>query len=187
MNHFVNSLVTLCERHGRRVLGPTVYQSTREKLAKITESSEPSEGIYYVVRTPTGWEAHSYRYDEFPLIDHTEFWESYVVPVLAHKWSKIAGIKPRELEAALNMYPYAFPRGRVSDARYAGKGYIVNHGKDLPVGVSKSTINRLFSLPPTTPWDFDNHEQCSVNDRDEVRRLLCIKDTWPAVDHVTLS
>lgn len=158
------------------VLRPLTYQYVRLQLARLVEAQSPSEGLYYLVLTPTGWEPYSYRFDEFPELDHPELWEDYVAPVLAHRWAAKLKRPASVLEKNLAYHPFAFPRGRVG-----GKPWKVFHGKDTPKGISRALIQRLFTLPPSTKWELDDHEQCQKVDRDDVRALLNIRETWPAV------
>lgn len=145
--------------------------STRARLRKLVENNTPSEGIFYVVPNTDGsWSPFTYRFDEFPEIDHTEFWEKHVCPILAHRWAAKLKVPAEDLESELTLFPYAVPRGRVS--RNAGFRFTVHYGNDLPAGVSKSTINRMFALATDTPWEKDDHEVTDPNDRAVISRTL---------------
>lgn len=161
----------------RRVLGPLVAQSARALIDSLVEDFTPSEGIYYCVRNPDGWSPFSYRFDEYPEIDHFEFWEEYVSPVLAARWARVLKQHPAGLQLKLSNLVYGFPRGRVSQFNHKFK---VLHGNDMPGSVSRNSINRLFSLPSSVSWESDDHERCQIADRDGLRRLLKLAETWKA-------
>jgi hypothetical protein len=134
-----------------------------------------SEGIWYVVRTPTEWRLISYRYDDFAEEkDHTQLWEDEVVPFLSFKWK----LKKSQI-ADLTMAPYAFPRGRVTRAL---KGFTIHNGEDFAKFVSKQQIARAFSLFEGFTFSPDDHERCQVDDKQLVRAMLNLKEDWPAVE-----
>ncbi len=181
MEAFVNPAVqrlvaeALRRANRHRVYRPIVANQSRLETRSLSESASATDGIYYAMRAPSGWTLFAYRFDEFPEIDHSELWETHVAPILALRWAPSA--KAAKLEAELASFPYAFPRGRVSRS---GNRFLVSHGGDLPASITKSAVMRAFSLPPNTPWELDNHEICAEIDRDAVRRLLKLKETWPA-------
>jgi hypothetical protein len=175
---------SLVESGRRSILGPLVAQSARAALEKIVkEDYTPSAGIYYCLRNPDGWEAFSYRFDEYPECDHSELWESYCAPILAQRWSARLKKPAAQLERQLSMHSYAFPRGRVARPHESKAAMTVMHGGDTPKGISSSTINRLFSLSAATKWVRDEHERCQADDRDAVRSILKLTETWPAVTY----
>jgi hypothetical protein len=166
----------LARRKGLDVLMPLVWSSSRAN--QLIESVTPTEGVYYVIRRPEGWELFSYRFDEFPETDHSEAWETFVAPVLAHVWQDKIRKPARYIENALILASYAFPRGRVSQTT-PGK-FVVLHGEDQDK-VSPKRIEQAFSISGRAKWEFDIHEQCQKEDRDAVRQLLGIKENWRAV------
>ena len=180
--------VRVLESKGARTLGPSVAQSARELIDKlmrpVDESATPSEGIYYVLRYPDGWQPFALRFDEFPEMDHSDMWADFVAPVLAQGWSRALKLPPTRLENRLKLHAYGFPRGRV--ARAPGKMiFNILYGGDVTpaMGVSNATIERLFSVTGVSKWVRDEHEQCQLDDRDAVRDALRIgpKESWKAV------
>lgn len=154
----------------KNVLIPWVHSRSRQLLEQLVENVLPSEGIFYIVRNPEGWEPLCYRFDEFPEFDHSDFWEEFVVPVVSMRWAKVLGLKASKLEKELELLPYAFPRGRIS--RNSVTQYVVYHGGNLPSQISKKTINRMFGLPSNANWEFDSHEVCSLADKAAISRIF---------------
>lgn len=175
----------LLERYGSRVLRPIVYQSTREHLARIAETESPSDGIYYCILSPNGtWNLSSYRFDEMPEKDHDKYWEDFVAPLVAYQWAARLKRDPEQLAQALQSNYFGFPRGRIGKD---GGRFFVRHGNDTPVGITKEQIRRAFTLPTSAEWEFDTHERCQPEDRDIIRRLLRLKQTWSATGHEELD
>ena len=54
-----------------------------------------SEGVYYVVRYPTGWQVLPCRFDEEGEMSHSAFWRHFAVSaMLAQQWRrKLRGIR----------------------------------------------------------------------------------------------
>lgn len=181
-------LLPLIEAGRGKILSPFVANSTRAALLKLVEHDQPSDGIYYALRYPTGWQLFAYRYDDFPsTLDHTEVWEDFCAPVMANHWAPVLKHSASKLEVMFKALVYAFPRGRVINRANPGnreKGLVVYHGDDLPSSISRNTVQRMFSLPPGTQWELDDHERCQKYDRDVMRRLLKLKpaEIWPAAD-----
>jgi hypothetical protein len=159
-----------------------------------------SGGIYYTARMPGGWELFSFRFDEYGAdILHPWVWEDYVVPILASKWNTARrgvvlplphGTRVKrddsglaDLEEKLLELNAAFPRGRIMPR---GTGYVHLHGNDLSgmTGFSLERAERPFVVVGQVAREFDPHEQCLITDRDAIRRVLGIEETWPAVDGI---
>lgn len=141
------------------------------------ENLEPSEGAYYVVRYPLGWDIYAVRASEWGVMDHSDLWAELVVPHVAGAWSKPLKTPAKALEKALRLHVYGFPRGRVSGA---GGRYKVLYGGDAKI-LSKPRLERAFQITGKAVWERDVHEQCQVDDRDAIRHILRLKETWPAV------
>jgi len=75
---------------------------------------------------------------------------------------------------------YAFPRGRVTKV---GTKYVIYHGNDLQpwMKVTKRQIEKVFGVTGRCRWEFDDHERCQTPDKEEMRRLLRLKEDWPSV------
>ena len=176
---------SLYESRGLSALAPLVRRRARMLLDETCEAAEPSAGIYYVARFADRWEIYPYAYAEFPEeIDHLELWEGLVAPTLAHSWAPRLGRTPAELERALRLHTYAFPRGRVC-AVPGTLRFTVLHGADTRpfMGVTPQLIERLFGLAGRCAWEEDEHEHCQTDDCDAVRELLRLprKERWFAV------
>lgn len=150
-------------------------QESAEELA-LTEALRPSEGAFYVVRYPTGWRLFGIREDDFGgSVDHSEIWDM-VSADLADKYSKKLKISAGELLNRLQNHPYGFPRGRVTIFERQQK---ILWGGEKQVSSVAPAIQRLFSVR-RADWETDEHEQCQKEDKDAVRRILKIRENWPA-------
>jgi hypothetical protein len=165
----------LLQKGRRRVLSPIVIQRARY-LAKW----KPSEGLYYCVRFPLRWFPLTYGFDDFREVDHSEFWRKHVASVLGCLWAERTRTDADQLERELYTRQYAFPRGRVE--KMSRGAYRILFGEDLPLGISKNTINQCFGLPQTVKWVPDQHETCLAKDHDFIRTRLGITESWPAMD-----
>lgn len=148
---------------------------TADKYLK--ESAQPTEGIYYIIRLPKGWELLTHRHDEFPEEwNHEEVWRADVAPMLARAWTKIVGVPSDKLTKQLEFHYTAFPRGRIGRD---GVRWIVRHGNNLApfMGISRSRVERAFELP-NAQWELDLHEQCLPEDAEAVQRILKLKEQW---------
>jgi hypothetical protein len=144
----------------------------------MPSKTQPSEGIFYVIRNPDGWSHCAHRFDQCPESGHPKFWENVVAPTLARRWSHDDAARNRELEAELVNHPYGFPRGRVTKI---GQQYVVYHGNDLRGLVARKAIEAAFGIAKRCRWEFDEHERCLRADKEGVRRCLGIREDWPAV------
>lgn len=142
-------------------------------MNKISEpSNKKSDGIYYVLCFNNKWRVEAFRTDQYGDIGHMKIWEEYLAPNLARVF------KLDEEGASLLKISYAgFPRGRV---QLIGRRFIVYNGNDYAHLVSKSDILKPFGLSDAK-FEFDDHERALMQDRDTIRQLLNIKETWPAV------
>jgi hypothetical protein len=114
-------------------------------------------------------------------VDHSEFWQKHVAPLLGCLWAKRTRTDEDQLERELYTRQYAFPRGRVE--KVSRNAYRILFGEDLPPGISKNVIKQALGLPRTVKWVPDQHETCLAEDRDFIRTRLGITESWPAVDH----
>jgi hypothetical protein len=147
---------------------------------KKGRASTPSDGIYYVARFPQGWKLIFYRYAENPEdCDHSEFWEKHICKFLAPLWAKALNKPTQQIEQALHLHTYGFPRGRISAKD--GKIYVL-HGSDLKPfhKVKRVDIERAFGIYSKARWTDDEHEHCQDYDKQMLRELLGIKEDWEA-------
>lgn len=179
----------ICENTGREVdIYKTKVSKRADKLLEAPPSGkrtwrsrypvEPSEGAYFYVRYPLGWDLYAVRALDRGFIGHSTLWEELVCPDLAKQWSKTLKVPAKALERELKLHVYGFPRGRVSKG--SGRSWLVLHGGDAS-GLSKVKVECAFQIGKRAKWERDSHEQCQAADRDAVREILKIKETWPAV------
>ena len=143
-------------------------------------ASTSCEGIYYVVRYPTRWAFLYSRFQGDPVDNHYEWWEETVVGLLAAKWKKVLAKNRSTIQSELGLLTYAFPRGRISKV---GRRFKILHGADLTssMKISKKFIENAFHISGRCSWQFDEHEQCQMEDKEEMRRLLNLEEDWSAV------
>lgn len=147
-----------------------------------------SEGIYFVVRQPKGWELVPFRFDEHLDGGHPEFWEERVAPMLARTWASQLGAnvngaersrREQHLKSELALHYDGFPRGRVTWVEEIGR-FVIYHGGNLKpaMKVSRLSIERAFGITGHADWEFDEHEQCSSFSAEGVRVALCLREKW---------
>ena len=141
----------------------------------------PCEGIYYVVREPTGWRLavqHS-ETDNDP--QHQAMWEEETAPELASQWATVLPMDAGELEEQLKILVFAFLRGRVTKLK---DKFVVYHGNDLQpfMKITRAEIENAFGIAGKCRWALDEHEQCIQFEKDELRGLLQLTEDWPATE-----
>ena len=170
------------------MLSITLHHARRAS-GRLKKKPVPSEGIYYVIRTPACWELMPYLFgDGFggqPESNHQEFWTTQVAPYLGYLWTRhlrpTARTQAAEMLAAkLVDHYYAFPRGRI-DKGNGAKPYVRNGNNLTKIMPSKAQIERAFYIQGECEWDFDEHEQCMEEDTCVVREILVIKEKWPTI------
>ena len=153
-----------------------------ERAVAQPNRAASSEGIFYLIALFREWAIMPVRFDQQSEFGHTDFWEQSVVDHLVTQWhSKVINTfpAPAELRAALLPLVYAFPRGRVVRQ---GDQFTVYHGNNLKpfMKMSRRFIEGDFGIQGRATWVFDEHEQCVAADRDRMREVLGLKQTWPA-------
>jgi len=169
-------------------------------VREITEDiAIPSEGIFYYLRVPEGWILYSYRYADREPLDHTDVWPE-VARIVASRWSRKVtesddvkaltakfmalrqgkgGGSSDAIYSKIKDLPYAFPRGRVMEV--ADSEFAVKHGNNAKsTSVSRTQVETDFGIAGKCKWELDLHEQVLQSERDEIRQILGIKDSWPA-------
>ncbi len=141
-----------------------------------------TEGIFYVVPFPIEWCVMPERFAQQTDFGHTDLWEQTVVKFLVKDWHlEVYETFPTrdQLRAELLPLVYAFPRGRVVRQ---GSKFIVYHGNNVEpfMQASRRDIETCFDIQGRAKWEFDEHEQCVAHDRDRMREVLGLKETWPA-------
>lgn len=146
-----------------------------------TTKELPREGIYYVLRYPDGWALVVKRFGSDGDYAHPVWFEEEVAAMIANGWAKKLGKSPKVIERRIKTLCYGFPRGRVT---IVGDETYIYHGADLTTAMRIDTSDEIagaFEIDGKFYSEFDEHEQCQVEDRDEMRRYLGIKDFWCAV------
>lgn len=139
----------------------------------------PAEGIFYVVREPTGWRLVAHRFSRGHDRNHVEMWEEDIVPGLARLWDRQLNDAVPRLARLLSVLAFAFPRGRVTKLK---DKFMIYHGDDLRpfMNVSKKQIEDAFGIAGICRWVFDDHEQCVDFEKEEIRGTFQIAEDWPA-------
>src|SRR6516162_325352 len=101
---------------------------------------DSSEGVFFIVRLPTGWQLCTCRHDEYGPLGLPDFWVEALAPFLdiwlAHFLEhepENAGKRHVALERALGLVVAgydAFPHGEVKRLR-GQKRYVIRHGRDF--------------------------------------------------------
>jgi hypothetical protein len=152
-------------------------------------SSEPSEGVFFVVRLPSGWQLCTCRHDEYGTIGLPDFWVETLDPLLniwlAHFQQYAAKeFKSRyaALEAAIGLLVAgydAFPRGEVK--RGVGKRrFVVRHGGELTrhMHVPRHEVEEAFSIRGRANWSIEPRHISVPESAKRIRALLPITEKW---------
>ncbi len=150
-----------------------------------------SEGIFFVVRLPRGWELKFCCFDQHSECDHPEFWEEHVTPMLVNAWAPhlFTGINRVErrrnelrLKSEIELHYDGFPRGRVTWVQ-ASKQFIVYHGDNLKpaMKVTRLAVEEAFGIAGCSAWQFDEHEQCSLFSAEGLRSELQLRENWKTI------
>lgn len=152
----------------------TTESNGRKKAqeAQRSASTQAVEGVWYVAKDTDGWKLFAYPFrPESEIQDHSAFWEQILAPYLALKYKL-----PKKLEMELALYPYGFPRGRIS--KVEGK-FFVYHGADWHPFPAQAEVAKAFHLSKRAMWVFDDHETRLEWDVERVSRSLNLKTNMP--------
>jgi hypothetical protein len=154
--------------------------------------AEPSEGVFYLVRLPDGWQLCSFRHDEYGPIGLPDCWVQVLEPFLniwlAHlEQEGRADYKKRHsaLESALGMLVAgydAFPRGEVRRGADR-KHYVIRHGGEFTraMHVPHREVEEAFGVRGHAKWVEDMAHVSDHKNAQRVRALLSIKERWEDV------
>jgi hypothetical protein len=145
-----------------------------------------SIGIWYLypgldAKGGVVWKCFPRPFNKFGESNHPQLWEKVVAPMLTTLWqAKFSQYSKATIMDAIASHVYAFPRGRIVQT---GTKYKIYWGEDISAefGISKTSIERLFSIEGKAEWIEDEHEHCLEDDRDELCRFMRITPFWPAV------
>ena len=151
--------------------------------------SEPSEGYFFIVRLPDGWQLCTCRHDEYGPMGLPDFWVETLDPFLniwlahfANHAGKEVASRREALEAAVGhlIAGYdAFPRGEVR--RAVGKErFVVKHGGELTrlMHVSRREVEEAFSIRGRANWVVDPHFTSTPGSARRIRSLLPVMEKW---------
>jgi hypothetical protein len=152
-------------------------------------SSDPSEGVFFVLRLPKGWQLCTCRHDEYGPLGLPDFWVeslgSFLNIWLAH-FSETdrehAAKRHAALERALGLIVAgydAFPRGEVKRSADR-KRYIVRHGGELArrMKISRKEIEEAFGIRGRASWAADPQLKSTAESAQRLRGLLGITEAW---------
>jgi hypothetical protein len=152
-------------------------------------SSEPSEGVFFIVRLPTGWQLCTCRHDEYGRMGLPDFWVETLDPFLTiwlHYFEEHAAkefdSRHKALEAAVGLLVAgydAFPRGEVK--RGVGKRrFIVRHGGELTrhMHVPRREVEEAFSIRGKANWVIEPRHASMPDSAQRLRSLLPITEKW---------
>jgi len=152
-------------------------------------SSEPSEGVFFVVRLPSGWQLCTCRHDEYGKMGLPDFWVETLHPFLSvwleyfekHAAKEVAS-RHGALESAIGVLVAgydAFPRGEVRRADDSQK-FIVRHGGELTrhMHVPHREVEEAFGLSGKANWIVDPHHASMPDSARRLRSLLPITEKW---------
>lgn len=152
-------------------------------------SSDPSEGVFFVLRLPKGWQLCTCRHDEYGPLGLPDFWVealgAYLNIWLNHfleKDREDAGKRHAAIERALGLIVAgydAFPRGEVKRSSDR-KRYIVRHGGELAsnMKISRKEVEEAFGVRGRTSWVADQRLKSVKESARRLRGLLGIRQTW---------
>lgn len=151
--------------------------------------ADPSEGVFYVVRLPDGWQLCTFRHDEYGTIGLPDCWVQVLEPFLEIWLNRFSqeGMETYEtrhaaLETALGSLVAGydgFPRGEVR--RGPGrKKYVIHHGGELSrtMRVSRKEIEDAFGIRGRTTWIEDPSHLSDRQSAERLRTLLPIGEKW---------
>lgn len=152
-------------------------------------SEEPSEGVFYVVRLPHGWQLCSFRFDEYGAIGLPDCWVQVLEPFLTiwldHFNRADADSFPQRhaaLEGELGQLVAGydtFPRGEVFRAN-GRKRFVVRHGGELArtMQVPRREIEAAFGIEGLATWVEDTTHVSDHRSAQRLRSLLSIAEKW---------
>jgi hypothetical protein len=152
-------------------------------------SSEPSEGVFFVVRLPSGWQLCTCRHDEYGPMGLPDFWVETLDPFL-NIWlayfeehaRKEFDSRHTALESALGQLVAgydAFPRGEVRRG-IGKKRFLIRHGGDLTrhMHVPRREVEEAFGIRGRANWVIDSTHASSAESAGRLRSVLPITEKW---------
>ena len=150
---------------------------------------EPSEGVFYIVRLPFGWQLCTFRHDEYGPIGLPDCWVQVLEPFLNIWINKLEeggannfAERHAALEGELGMLVAgydAFPRGEVRRGADR-KHFEVHHGGEMTrsMHITKKEIEEAFGIRGKANWTEDTTYISDHKSAQRLRALLPIRETW---------
>lgn len=137
------------------------------RLAKRLLESAGKQGVYYILRFPTGWRLYAFPWEDFGDLWHGAVWRRFVVNDLAESW-----VSANVTATQLQPWWKGFPRGRIE--RAGAQEYTVFYANDFAEsGITPERIAHAFELGNSkVTWSLDPHEQQSPEHQAALKRLL---------------
>lgn len=152
-------------------------------------SSDPSEGVFFALRLPKGWQLCTCLHDEYGPLGLPDFWVEALSSFL-NIWisnfleedGKNAVRRHAALERALGLIVAgydAFPRGEVKLGP-GGKRYIVTHGGELAraLKIPRREVEEAFGIRGRATWVMDKRLVSAPESARRLRGLLGVKEHW---------
>ncbi|MEQ1859431.1 MAG: hypothetical protein ABMA13_05805 [Chthoniobacteraceae bacterium] len=150
---------------------------------------EPSEGVFYVVRLPGGWQLCTFRHDEYGPIGLPDCWVQVLEPFMSIWLARLAQDGPAAFKthySAINdklgllVADYdAFPRGEVRRGADR-KHFIVQHGGEIArtMHIPRREIEEAFGIQGHAKWVEDEAYVSDHRHAQRLRGLFQIADKW---------
>jgi hypothetical protein len=138
--------------------------------------SDPSEGVFFVLRLPKGWQLCTCRHDEYGPLGLPDFWVEALGPFLniwlshfLERGRHLAQKRHAAIERALGLIVAgydAFPRGEIKRGEERNQ-FVIRHGGELSraLRVSRREVE-------------DERLASARESAQRLRKLLAIKEHW---------
>jgi hypothetical protein len=152
-------------------------------------SSNPSEGVFFVLRLPKCWQLCTCRHDEYGPLGLPDFWVealgSFLNIWLSHFLERDrnrATKRHAALEQALGQIVAgydAFPRGEVKRGEGRNR-YVVHYSGELTraMDVTRREVEDAFGIRGCAKWVADKRLASARDSAERLRKLLPIKEQW---------
>jgi hypothetical protein len=152
-------------------------------------SSNPSEGVFFVLRLPKCWQLCTCRHDEYGPLGLPDFWVealgSFLNIWLSHFLEQDRDRATRRhaaLEQALGQIVAgydAFPRGEVKRGEGRNR-YVIHYSGELTraMNVTRREVEDVFGIRGCAKWVEDKRLASGRESAERLRKLLPIREHW---------
>jgi hypothetical protein len=152
-------------------------------------SANPSEGVFYLVRLPDGWQLCTFRRDEYGSIGLPDCWVEVLNAFLNIWLAHFEKLAPEELlerqmdiEKAIGQLVASydvFPRGEVK-RRDGHRRFTVSHGGEIARGmhITHREIEEAFGIQGHAKWVVDSKFYSDPRAAKRLRSLLSFEEIW---------